>query len=382
MTVKPVAHWMSGGLGVGFRFRPHDGAETQGWVLDDTVAGVNSIPGVRWVLFNLTDAAGGSQFLAPHPVLSVLDTQLDSPVFMPNERELFEEALTRFKAAGYKVIVYYATQGPGLLKHGVERAEDKVSDGNGGYTSASMDVWADYVESVYGDSSRATLMRAHAEIVFAEYAQQFGDRIDGWWFDQTQDSDNQLHYEIAKQHNPNTVVGMDSSPNIYNDYLKGHVLGENAADTINLETYVQPAEASPEGYVYSSEGQPNLSHYFSPVGESYNGGDVVWTVEQAADWTDRMLNAGGAWTWNFDLIDQNFGTIRSDMLNLAIAAQEQRSNILLGDCNLDGEVNFLDISPLIALLTSSNFLEQADCNLDGAVDFLDIAPFIAILTGN
>lgn len=52
---------------------------------------------------------------------------------------------------------------------------------------------------------------------------------------------------------------------------------------------------------------------------------------------------------------------------------------LLGDCNQDGVVDFLDISPFIAVLASSSFLEQADCNQDGVVSFLDIGPLIAIL---
>ena len=52
---------------------------------------------------------------------------------------------------------------------------------------------------------------------------------------------------------------------------------------------------------------------------------------------------------------------------------------LLGDCNLDGEVTFLDINPFIAVLTSGNFLVQADCNQDGEVNFFDIASFIEIL---
>ena len=52
----------------------------------------------------------------------------------------------------------------------------------------------------------------------------------------------------------------------------------------------------------------------------------------------------------------------------------------LGDCNQDGFVNFLDIAPFIAILTTGPYLQQADCNQDGFVSFLDIAPFIAILT--
>ena len=55
---------------------------------------------------------------------------------------------------------------------------------------------------------------------------------------------------------------------------------------------------------------------------------------------------------------------------------------ILGDCNQDGVVNFLDINPFIGILASFTFLEQADCNQDGVVTFLDIAPFIAILAGN
>ena len=55
-----------------------------------------------------------------------------------------------------------------------------------------------------------------------------------------------------------------------------------------------------------------------------------------------------------------------------------------GDVNLDGVVNFLDISPFIMALTMGEmgeFQAQADCNGDGEVNFLDIAPFIQILAG-
>ena len=53
--------------------------------------------------------------------------------------------------------------------------------------------------------------------------------------------------------------------------------------------------------------------------------------------------------------------------------------VLLGDVNLDGIVNFLDISPFIIRLTSGALLAEADINQDGIINFLDIAPFIQIL---
>ena len=54
--------------------------------------------------------------------------------------------------------------------------------------------------------------------------------------------------------------------------------------------------------------------------------------------------------------------------------------LLLGDANLDGTVDFLDISPFISLLSNGEFLTEADMNEDGFLDFLDISPFIAALS--
>jgi len=56
--------------------------------------------------------------------------------------------------------------------------------------------------------------------------------------------------------------------------------------------------------------------------------------------------------------------------------------VLLGDCNLDGSVNFADISPFIMFLSSGELLDEADINQDDTVNFLDIVPFIALLSVN
>jgi beta-glucanase (GH16 family) len=56
--------------------------------------------------------------------------------------------------------------------------------------------------------------------------------------------------------------------------------------------------------------------------------------------------------------------------------------VLLGDVNLDGMVDFSDISAFIALLMSGGYQAEADINEDGFVNFGDIPPFIAILMGN
>ena len=50
----------------------------------------------------------------------------------------------------------------------------------------------------------------------------------------------------------------------------------------------------------------------------------------------------------------------------------------LGDTNLDGVVNVLDIEPFRFLIRSRTFLDQADFNRDGIVNYLDAASFIAV----
>ena len=53
--------------------------------------------------------------------------------------------------------------------------------------------------------------------------------------------------------------------------------------------------------------------------------------------------------------------------------------VLLGDVNQDGEVNFSDISPFILALSVGNSIAEADIDEDGEVSLADISPFIALL---
>ena len=55
---------------------------------------------------------------------------------------------------------------------------------------------------------------------------------------------------------------------------------------------------------------------------------------------------------------------------------------LLGDVNQDDQVNFLDISPFIEVLSSGIYQSEADVNGDGVVNFEDIAPFITALSSS
>jgi len=56
-------------------------------------------------------------------------------------------------------------------------------------------------------------------------------------------------------------------------------------------------------------------------------------------------------------------------------------SVVLGDVNLDGNVNALDISGFISRLTTGTYQEEADINQDAAVNALDISGFVSCLTG-
>ena len=67
--------------------------------------------------------------------------------------------------------------------------------------------------------------------------------------------------------------------------------------------------------------------------------------------------------------------------NVSVTSGDVGSPFVPGDATCDGVVDFLDIAPFIALLTTGGFKAQADIDGSEVVDFLDIAPFIAILNG-
>ena len=73
-------------------------------------------------------------------------------------------------------------------------------------------------------------------------------------------------------------------------------------------------------------------------------------------------------------------TLDTQFYGLGVSFAENAT--LLGDINLDGAVDFMDVSLFVSLLSVGDFQEEADINEDNAVDFLDIGPFVGILSGS
>ena len=94
-----------------------------------------------------------------------------------------------------------------------------------------------------------------------------------------------------------------------------------------------------------------------------------------------VLGAGetGRFVFNFSggaLNSSSSGAID----NIALTGQVGQE-IIKGDVNMDGEVDFLDIPAFIMAITAGEGPAEADCNCDGEISFLDIPVFVDKLTG-
>ena len=144
---------------------------------------------------------------------------------------------------------------------------------------------------------------------------------------------------------------------------------------------------------------------------TYSESDVVYTVSNIITTNETGSEPVGASSFSFSLSDavaadpslssvlddyvanfstfvgdsfayfshQNSGGGTSSTFSSFEIAVTRFESVLLCDVNQDGEVNFGDITPFIAVLQSGTFLAEADCNQDGVVDFGDIAAFIETL---
>jgi len=99
---------------------------------------------------------------------------------------------------------------------------------------------------------------------------------------------------------------------------------------------------------------------------SANQGSNFDTVVSADVAEIRLTSAGPLYGMYFD--------------NFEVQGFVDGPAVLLGDIDLNGIVDFLDIPAFIAVLTSGIFQAEADIDSSGGVDFLDIPAFIAILT--
>ena len=107
--------------------------------------------------------------------------------------------------------------------------------------------------------------------------------------------------------------------------------------------------------------------------------DTAFTIGDRDVVLSGVLADGSAFSFELNTVFSNDQDFFPPDAVVTVTLVSDVQDILLGDCDLNDVVNFLDIAPFVAVLASNSFLEQADCNQDGVVNFLDIASLIAIL---
>ena len=166
----------------------------------------------------------------------------------------------------------------------------------------------------YGKDDVDTLKKAYAEVIVRGFAQRYGTKIDGWWFDHASFGNIELIHGEITQANPKAIISFncgklgitENSHPDYEDYTFGHPTPMRRAPAnskMNLRM-VTSIEETENGFCMK-DGKASLGHLFMPMKNRWNSGaDVVWPEEQAVDWMQRVLTAGGAWTWNVPYNDR------------------------------------------------------------------------------
>jgi len=120
-------------------------------------------------------------------------------------------------------------------------------------------------------------------------------------------------------------------------------------------------------------GSLTLGQYDLTVDNLTDGTNVLALTDlnfrRNAEPVGTFLNVGGRGTGHSISIDD-------------VSVTTAEVPFVLCDVDMNGTVDFRDITPFIAVLSGSAFQAEADCNEDGEVNFLDILPFIAMLSGS
>ena len=168
----------------------------------------------------------------------------------------------------------------------------------------------------------------------------------------------------------------------------GDVNGDGIDDLIigAPTAFFSGSDRAGESYVvFGSDGG-----FSSPFNLSSLDGTNGFQINGAVADDRSGVSVSGAGDVNGDGVDDLIiGGYRSSLIGNGFAGasyvvfgRAASSDVLKGDVDMDGDIDFLDIGPFVAVLGSGSFQAEADVDCSGFVDFLDIQPFIELLSGN
>lgn len=179
-------------------------------------------------------------------------------------------------------------------------------------------------------------------------------------------------WKIAGDHDTNELSGDPSSVALANGYFANFVPEFAESDQNNssfggLDFFSQLTEdVNLRGNILVSQ---SFDSQAVVMFDSVTGAQT--TVLNGS--TDRILEVKTDPFGNLLAAGQN------GRVTLVTVATETRA-LLKGDVNIDGVIDFFDVSPFIVILSSGGFQAEADVSCDEIVDFFDISPFVARLS--
>jgi len=242
---------------------------------------------ISHVMINLNNGHSGSSYLASHPGLAAA---VDSSLFP--SRDLFGEVLTALEENGLRALVYFSA--PGFDR-------DFMSD-------SAWNAWQAFLLS-----EGMSHYEAVAERVLKYYADQYGNKIAGWWFDRVNhapmsDWEMQLFIEAVRSGNPDAIVAYSRSTgsplkqgSLWCDYTAGHPtpMIQHPPWWDGNEAMINSIEQGPW---INQEGTPSqtsgaLGQIFMPLQSLWTVGEADFPTDLAIDWLSRVLDSGGMYTW-------------------------------------------------------------------------------------
>ena len=226
---------------------------------------------------------------------------------------------------------------------------------------------------------------------------QVADPASDWWSNADTGANLEL-FTLSLHINTTTALNWQDFASIGDGNASSFKFEQNAADRVSV--YTDGTPGSGVAVSISGEGGPSVNdgawHHLAMVSngstielfvdgisrgsEAYTGtGDIVALQLAAAFGAGRRQNVTIDDVAVYD-VALNAAQISYLGNNVANNTASNTGSVLLGDVNLDGVVDFSDITPFITVLSNSTNQAEADCNESGAVDFSDITPFIAILS--
>lgn len=252
----------------------------------------------RWIMLNLTGPSNGAVFSEASKMLS----NNISPDMAP-EHGLFKYLAQKLRAQNYKIIAYYAAQGPysqNIKIKAINKTLPELRKGEQFQVEISRR-WGLFARARH--LSPFELNRR----LLQDYADSLGKLVDGWWFDYGNWA-NPEDYRAAILHGNRSAAMAWNTTRVINILFKGDWgLSGNA----NYEDFTaghpfplkfrKPWWNGNEKMIREIEANCSfnnvLGHIILPLQQTWLSGKAMFPRDKAISWTTRVVKAQGAFTW-------------------------------------------------------------------------------------